>query len=157
MVFCAVAMVSIGCAKSHQFTDTSNTVYALASSYPEIGLFITMTETSELDATLRESEPVTVLAPNNRAISVLGSDRVRFLMSPEGSTELGELVKVHVFPGAFSAEDVARGKLPASLNGNRVAGSKASDGTPRVGGTGRIIESMKGSNGFLHVIDTVIR
>ena len=147
----------VACAPNHQFTDTSRTIIALASINPNLATFSTMLQTSGVSARLRGSDPATVLAPSNVAINALGADRVRFLLSPEGATQLGEFVNAYVFPGAFSSEDVARGKLPVSLAGGRVTTAKASDGTPRVEGTGKILESMKGSNGYVHVIDILIR
>jgi uncharacterized surface protein with fasciclin (FAS1) repeats len=156
-IVCAAAVASVACAKSHQLTDTSNTVLALASSNPTLATFITMAETSGLSTQLRGSEPVTILAPNNDALNTLGAERVRFLLSDEGANELSALLDMHVFPGAYSAEDVARGKLPRNAADRRIAASKASDGTPRVETSGKILESMRGSNGFVHVIDIVIR
>ncbi len=147
----------VACAPTPQLTDTSSTVLALASSNPGIATFITMLEISGVDAALRSGDAVTVLAPNNNAINTLGSDQVRFLMSPEGATQLTALVNAHVFPGAYSGEDIARGKLPSSFAGKHVAATKASDGLPRVEGTGKILESIKGSNGFVHVIDVLLR
>jgi len=152
-----LAAVCLSCAKTHQLTDTSNTVYGLASENSTLGTFITMLEMSKMDETLRGSEPFTVLAPTNRALAALGAERVRYLMSREGAAELDRVVKSHVFPGTYSAEDVARGKLPRSLAGTTVEGSKSSDGTPRIQKTTRIIESMKGSNGYIHVVDAVMR
>jgi uncharacterized surface protein with fasciclin (FAS1) repeats len=156
-IVCVAAIASLACAKSHQLTDTSNAVLSLASSHHGLSTFITMVETSGLDTQLRGSEPVTVLAPNNNALNTLGAERVRFLLSDEGAAELSALLDTHVFPGAYSAEDVARGKLPRNAAGNRIAASKASDGTPRVETTGKILESMRGSNGFVHIIDIVLR
>lgn len=156
-IVCAAAVASLACAKSHQLTDTSNTVLSLASSHPGLATFITMVETSGFDTQLRGSEPITVLAPNNNALNTLGAERVRFLLSDEGADELHALLNAHVFPGAYSSEDVARGKLPRNAAGNRIDASKAPDGTPRVETTGRILESMRGSNGFVHVIDIIIR
>lgn len=152
-----VAGACLACAPNHQFTDTSSTAMALASINPSLSTFVTMLDASGVSALLRASKAVTVLAPNNVAINALGADRVRFLLSDEGTAELGTFVNAYVFPGAFSAEDVARGKLPASLAGGHVTTAKASDGTPRVEGTGKILESMKGSNGYVHVIDVMIR
>lgn len=152
-----VAGACLACAPTHQLTDTSTSVMALASINPSIATFVTMLEASGVSAQLRGSSPVTVLAPSNTAINTLGPDRVRFLLSSEGSTELREFVHAYVFPGAYSSEDVARGKLPRNLAGKRITASKAPDGTPRVEGTGKILESMKGSNGYVHIIDTVIR
>lgn len=152
-----LALVCTSCAKTHQLTDTSNTVYGLASENSTLGTFITMLETSKMDETLRGAEPFTVLAPTNRALAALGAERVRYLMSREGAAELDRVVKSHVFPGTYSAEDVARGKLPRSLAGTAVEGSKSSDGTARIQNRAKIIESMKGSNGFVHVIDVVIQ
>jgi uncharacterized surface protein with fasciclin (FAS1) repeats len=147
----------LACAPNHQFTDTSRTAMALASINPSLATFVTMLDASGVSTLLRASNAVTVLAPNNVAINALGADRVRFLLSDEGAEELAEFVNAYVFPGAYSGEDIARGKLPLSLAGKRITTSKASDGLPRVEGTGKILESMKGSNGYVHVIDVMIR
>jgi uncharacterized surface protein with fasciclin (FAS1) repeats len=153
LIVCAL----LGCAKTHQFTDPDNTVFDLAASDPNLATFVSMVATSGMMERLRADEPVTVLAPNNNALDVLGQERIRQLMNPEGAAELGELVKGFVFPGAFSAEDVARGKLSRNLLGGTVSGSKATDGTARVSGTGKILVSMKGSNGYVHVVDVIVR
>ncbi len=156
-IVAAVVGVCLACAPNHQLTDTTSDVLTLASSNPSVSTFITMLDASGTSQLLHGSESITVLAPSNIALTSLGDDRIRFLLSPEGATELGQLVNAHVFPGAFSAEDVARGKLPKNLGGKRITASKASDGTPRVEGSGKILESVRGSNGYVHIIDTVIR
>ena len=152
-----LACVMLGCTKAHQYTDTSTTVFELAASDPNLSTFVSMVGTSGMMERLRADEPVTVLAPINHALDRLGDERIRKLMRPEGSSELDELVERFVFPGAYSAEDIARGKLPQNLRGGRVTGSKAADGTARVNGTGKILVSMKGSNGFVHVVDILIQ
>jgi uncharacterized surface protein with fasciclin (FAS1) repeats len=154
---CVLLAGLAACAPTHQLTDTAADVYSLASISPRLPTFITLIEASGLDAKMHGSEPITVLAPTNDAFNTLGPDRIRFLLSPEGASQLVELMNAHVFPGAYSGEDIARGKLPKSLAGKHVAGTKASDGLPRLEGTGKILESMKGSNGFVHVIDIVLR
>ncbi len=154
---CAIAMAGIACAKTHQLTDTSSTLIALASSNPRIATFVAMVETSGMSETMRGSEAVTVLAPTNEAITALGEERIRYLMSADGAVELDALVNAHVFPGSYSSEDVARGKLPRSMAGEKIVGSKAPDGTPRINGDGKLLESMMGSNGFVHVIDTLLQ
>jgi len=153
----AIAGACLACGPNHLLTDTSSTVMALASPDPRISTFITMTQASGVSKLLRGHEPVTVLAPTNTALYQLTPERIRFLMSTEGAAELDALVKEYVFMGAYSSEDVARGKLPRSLAGKRIKASKASDGTPRVEGTGKMLASMKGSNGYVHIIDIVIR
>jgi uncharacterized surface protein with fasciclin (FAS1) repeats len=152
-----LACVLFGCSKAHQYTDTTDTVFDLAASDPNLATFVSMAATSGMMERLRAEEPVTVLAPINHALDRLGADRIRELMKEESSAELDELVQGFVYPGAFSAEDIARGKLPANLRGDTVAGSKAADGTARVNGTGKILVSMKGSNGFVHVVDILIQ
>jgi uncharacterized surface protein with fasciclin (FAS1) repeats len=152
-----VACALLGCAKTHQFTDTDNTVFELAASDPNLATFVSMAAKSGMMERLRADDPITVLAPNNNALDDLGQEHIRMLMNPEGSAELTELVKGFVFPGAFSAEDVARGKLPKNLLGDTISGSKATDGTARVSGTGKILVSMKGSNGYVHVVDVIVR
>jgi uncharacterized surface protein with fasciclin (FAS1) repeats len=157
MMVILIACMLFACAKAHQYTDTNDTVFELAASDPSLATFVSMVATSGMMETLRADDPVTVLAPNNNALDALGPDRIRELMKPESASELKELVEGYVFPGSFSAEDVARGKLPKSLRGGTVSGSKAEDGTARVNGAGKILVSMKGSNGFVHVVDVIVQ
>lgn len=157
MMIGLIACALLACSKAHQYTDTSDTVFELAASDPDLATFVSMTAASGMMEQLRADDPVTVLAPNNNALDDLGEARIRELMKPERSSELEELVKGYVFPGSFSAEDIARGKLPQNLLGQTVAGSKAEDGTARVNGAGKILVSMKGSNGFVHVVDILIQ
>jgi len=128
---------------------------------------ITALNAADLTIILQGDGPFTVFAPTDTAFDKLPAGTVAKLLKPENKTQLSSILTYHVIPGNLMATDVIAaikqggGSLQvetlhgtiliATLNNNKVVLTDASGTTAIVTAT-----NLKGSNGVIHVIDTVL-
>jgi len=117
--------------------------------------------------TLKGAGPFTVFAPVNDAFGKLPAGTVDFLLKPENKATLVKILTYHVIAGNLDANAVVAaikaGKGNAVLttvSGNMLTAS-IEDGkvklTDEKGGVAFVtVTDLKGSNGIIHVIDTVV-
>lgn len=117
--------------------------------------------------TLKSKGPFTVFAPTNSAFAALPAGTVDTLLKPENKALLTKILTYHVVAGNLDAKavlkaikkgkgkavltTVAGGKLTASLDGGSVILTDEKGGKSKV-----VVTDLKGSNGVIHVIDTVV-
>ncbi len=122
---------------------------------------------AELVETLKGEGPFTVFAPTNAAFDKLPEGTVATLLKPENKAKLQAVLTYHVVAGKIEASDVLKaikkGKgmanlttvqgqdLTAYLDGDKVMLKDANGRTAQVTAT-----DLNGTNGTIHVIDTVI-
>ncbi len=122
---------------------------------------------ADLVETLKSKGPFTVFAPVNAAFAKLPAGTVEFVLKPENKATLAKILTYHVVAGDLKAADVLAaitkggGKavvatvqgesLTASLEGGKVVLTDAQGGKSTV-----IAADLAGSNGVVHVIDTVL-
>lgn len=122
---------------------------------------------ADLVATLKSEGPFTVFAPTNAAFDKLPEGTVEGLLKPESKEALSGILTYHVVAGDLDAKAViaairaGKGKavlttvngaqLTATLKGDKVILTDSKGGTSTVTAT-----DLKGSNGVIHVIDTVL-
>ncbi|NNF37001.1 MAG: fasciclin domain-containing protein [Saprospiraceae bacterium] len=117
--------------------------------------------------TLKSEGPFTVFAPTNDAFAKLPEGTVETLLKPENKGQLTSILTYHVVPGNLDANAV----VAAIKSGNGTASVKTvSGGTLKAmivdgnvmlkdenGNTSKVIATdLKGSNGVIHVIDSVV-
>lgn len=117
--------------------------------------------------TLKGSGPFTVFAPVNDAFAKLPAGTVESLLKPENKATLTKILTYHVVAGNLDAAavvaaikagngtvvltTVSGNKLTATLENGKV---KLTD---EKGGVSYVVKTdLKGSNGVIHVIDTVV-
>jgi uncharacterized surface protein with fasciclin (FAS1) repeats len=116
---------------------------------------------------LKGKGPFTVFAPTNAAFDKLPKGTVEGLLKPESKAALSGILTYHVVSGNVDAAAVVaaikagKGKavlttvngatLTASMEGDKVILKDTKGGTAVVTAT-----DLKGSNGVIHVIDTVL-
>jgi len=117
--------------------------------------------------TLKGAGPFTIFAPVNDAFGKLPAGTVDFLLKPENKATLVKILTYHVIAGNLDANAVVAaikaGKGNAVLttvSGNMLTAS-IEDGkvklTDEKGGVAYVtVTDLKGSNGIIHVIDTVV-
>src|SRR6187399_1238998 len=103
--------------------------------------------------TLSGSGPFTVFAPTNEAFAKLPKGTVEDLLKPENKEKLTAILTYHVVSGKVMAADVKAGKVKTVQGGDLVI---ATDGGVTVNGAKVVKTDIVGSNGVIHVIDTVI-
>lgn len=122
---------------------------------------------ADLVGVLKGKGPFTVFAPTNAAFAKLPAGTVETLLKPENKKTLSGILTYHVVAGDLDAtkvlaaikagmgkvvlKTVAGGSLTASLEGGKVMLTDEKGGKATVTAT-----DLKGSNGVIHVIDTVL-
>ena len=122
---------------------------------------------ADLVTTLKSEGPFTVFAPTNAAFDKLPAGTVATLLKPENKATLAGILTYHVVAGNLDATKVlaaikqgmgkvvlttvAGGKLTASIEGGKVILTDEKGGKATVTAT-----DLKGSNGVIHVIDSVL-
>lgn len=117
--------------------------------------------------TLKGKGPFTVFAPVNEAFGKLPAGTVEFLLKKENKETLAKILTYHVVAGNLDATAVVaaikagNGKaVLTTVSGNTLTASIDKGKvllTDEKGGTAYVtITDLKGTNGVIHVIDTVV-
>ncbi|OSZ77511.1 beta-Ig-H3/fasciclin [Chitinophagaceae bacterium IBVUCB2] len=117
--------------------------------------------------TLKSAGPFTVFAPVNEAFSKLPAGTVDFLLKPENKAALAKILTYHVVAGNLDAKAViaaikeGKGKaVLTTVSGNKLTATIDNGKvklTDEKGGAAFVtVTDLKGSNGIIHVIDTVV-
>lgn len=117
--------------------------------------------------TLKSKGPFTVFAPVNDAFAKLPAGTVETLLKPENKATLVKILTYHVVAGKLDAAaviaaikagngkaeltTVSGDKLVATIDAGKVKLTDEKGGTAFV-----TVTDLKGSNGIIHVIDTVV-
>ncbi len=122
---------------------------------------------ADLVGTLKSEGPFTVFAPTNAAFDKLPKGTVDGLLKPESKAALSGILTYHVVAGNLDATAVVaaikagKGKaVLTTVNGAKLTATLKGDNvilTDSKGGAAMVIATdLKGSNGVVHVIDTVL-
>ena len=122
---------------------------------------------ADLVATLKSDGPFTVFAPTNAAFANLPAGTVENLLKPENKAQLSNILTYHVVSGNLDAAaviaavnagngeavvtTVSGGKLKVTLEMGKVKLTDESGNSAYV-----VAADLKGSNGVIHVIDSVV-
>ena len=117
--------------------------------------------------TLKGKGPFTVFAPTNAAFDALPAGTVDTLLKPENKAMLTKVLTYHVVAGNYDSKSIAKaikkgngmatfttvagGKLTAKMDGDTLVLTDEKGGMSKV-----TIADVKQSNGYIHVIDTVV-
>ena len=117
--------------------------------------------------TLQGDGPFTVFAPTNLAFEKLPTGTVETLLKPQNKSDLIGVLTYHVIPaevsaenliaamnasgGKFSMKTVQGGTLTATMKGNHVILKDEKGRISKITAT-----DLKGTNGYVHVIDEVV-
>lgn len=129
-------------------------IVEIAVGSPDHTTLVAAVKAAGLVETLSGTGPFTVFAPTNAAFAKLPAGTVEELLKPENKDKLVAVLTYHVVAGKVMAADVKPGKV-ATVNGKE-ATIAISYGAPTIDGAKIIATDLVGSNGVIHVIDTVI-
>lgn len=140
-------------ASSSSATSQKN-LCQLAKEFPYFSTFYSALQAADLARVFEGQGPYTIFAPSNEAFAKLPQATWKELLKPENRAKLAAILKYHVVPGKILASAV-KTSTPATVNGKefniRVQGNSVTVNNARVTKTDII-----GSNGVIHVIDTVL-
>jgi len=133
---------------------SAKTVVDVAIGSPDHTTLVAAVKAAGLVETLSGPGPFTVFAPTNAAFAKLPAGTVEMLLKPENKAKLVSILTYHVVPAKVMAADVKSGEAP-TVNGKKL--------TLKAGSMGVMVDKAKvtatdlvGSNGVVHVIDTVL-
>lgn len=149
-------------------TATSQTtIVDVAVSSKDHSTLVAAVKAAGLVETLNSAGPFTVFAPVNAAFDKLPAGTVETLLKPENKALLTSILTYHVVAGNIDAASVVAaikaGNGKASLqtvSGNKLVASIENGKvilTDEKGGKATVTATdLKGSNGVIHVIDTIV-
>jgi len=136
--------------------DDSSTpnVLQIAMSSPDHTTLVAAVQAAGLENSLVNAGPLMVFAPTNAAFDALPAGTVEDLLKPENKQKLAAILKHHVTAGNYDKDFLKKfKKLGQADDTNAKIEVKGED--VYVGGA-KILASIKGGNGIVHVVDKVI-
>jgi uncharacterized surface protein with fasciclin (FAS1) repeats len=133
---------------------SQKTIARIAAESPDHGTLVTaLTAVSYFDP-LANPGPFTVFAPTNAAFELLPPGTVESLLKAENAPQLRTVLLHHVTTSAFGPEDLTDGMEMGMVDGGPLTVRR--DGDQLMIGDARIVASVRGSNGWVHVVDKVL-
>ena len=131
------------------------TIAEVAQNDGRFQTLLAAVEAAGLTETLQNSDEYTVFAPTDAAFAKLPKGTVETLLKPENKEALKAVLLYHVVPGNMAAKNVVSSKNLMTANGQRLD-IRMGDMGPKVDDARIILTDIKGSNGTIHVIDSVV-
>jgi len=127
----------------------------IAAGNDDFSTLVAAVSAAGLVDTLKGDGPFTVFAPNNAAFEKLPDGTVASLLEPENLETLQSILTYHVVAGNVMAADVVNLDRATTVNGKDVH-IRVRDGSVYVNESKVIATDIVGSNGVIHVIDSVL-
>ena len=127
----------------------------IAATNDDFSTLVAAVSAAGLVDTLKGDGPFTVFAPNNAAFAKLPAGTVESLLEPENLETLQGILTYHVVAGQVMAADVVNLSSATTVNGKDVH-IRVKDGSVYVNKSKVIATDIVGSNGVIHVIDSVL-
>ena len=166
MKFIALALSTLLCAAPLAFAEhhmagehakqatPAGSIVDIAVGNPDFSTLVAALKAAGLVETLSGKGPFTVFAPTNAAFAKLPAGTVESLLKPENKATLTGILTYHVVTGQVLAKDVVTMTSATTVQGGAIKidaskGVKVNDATVTA-------TDIQGSNGVIHVIDTVL-
>jgi uncharacterized surface protein with fasciclin (FAS1) repeats len=131
-------------------------VVDIAVANKDFSTLVAAVKAAGLVETLSGKGPFTVFAPTNAAFAKLPKGTVESLLKPENKDQLVSILTYHVVPGKVMASDVVKIDEAKSVQGQMIK-VEVKDGSVILNGSSKVVKTdIVGSNGVIHVIDSVI-
>jgi len=135
--------------------EADDTVVDIAIGSSDHTTLVAALSAADLVETLNGNGPFTVFAPTNAAFEKLPAGTVDGLVKPENKDKLSGILTYHVVSGNVKAADLSDGQVVKTINGQDLKVS-IKDGNVMINGAKVTAADLKGSNGVVHVIDSVL-
>ncbi len=132
----------------------ARTLVEIAAGSPDHTTLVAAVKAAGLADTLGGPGPFTLFAPTNAAFDQLPAGTVASLLQPGNKDKLIAILTYHVVPARVLAADVRTGEAP-TVNGKMLA-LRADGMGVTVNGAKVVAADLTGSNGVIHVVDTVL-
>lgn len=130
----------------------------VAINSPDHTTLVAAVQAAQVENSLVNVGPLTVFAPTNAAFDKIDKATLDNLLKPENKDQLALILKHHVAPGNYPIDmlerTIEKGRNLGMASNQSIDVTKEGDDI-YVGGA-KIIGTVKASNGWVHVVDTVI-
>lgn len=138
-----------------EVVEAPKTVVDIAVASPDHTTLVAAVSAAGLVQTLNGVGPFTIFAPTNAAFAALPDGTVETLLLPENKDQLSGILTYHVVAGNVMAADLSDGQVVPTVNGQNLTVSIA-EGKVMINGATVTAADLAGSNGVIHVVDTVL-
>jgi len=139
---------------SVQDDESQQDIVKIAVGSQDHTTLVTALKAADLVNALANAGPFTVFAPTNAAFDKLPKGTVDDLLKPENVNQLRGILHHHVTTSVFEVADLTDGMTLGMADGGSVTVKKTGNDVTVDGA--KIIASVRGSNGIVHVVDGVI-
>lgn len=130
------------------------TILQIANADRNLSMFAKGLKQSGLEAKLNEMGPFTILGPVNFAMQKLISLTYEQLLEPSNNNKLLDFLSSYILKGKSMLSDFRNEQKLTTLAGNMVKVS-ATNGDIRINGAKILARDRQGSNGVVHLLDTI--
>ncbi len=134
--------------------DSQKDVVKVAVGSSDHTTLVAALKAANLVDALSNAGPFTVFAPTNAAFEKLPKDTVDDLLKPENKNKLEAILQHHVMTSALASDFFQDGQTMGMVDGTDV--TFHIKGKDVYINDAKIIGSIRASNGWVHVVDTVI-
>jgi uncharacterized surface protein with fasciclin (FAS1) repeats len=134
--------------------QSAKNVVKIAVDSPDHTTLVAAVTAGQLVDVLASSGPYTVFAPTNAAFDKLPKGTVDDLLKKENLSKLQMILRHHVTTSVYQLSELTDGQALGMADGTSATISKK--GTDTYIGDAKILGSVRGSNGMVHVIDAVV-
>lgn len=152
---------------SNNWNSSHDDIVDIAVSADNFSTLVAAVKAADLVSTLKSDGPFTVFAPTNTAFSKLPTGTLESLLEPSAKSTLSSILTYHVVAANITAETLVNSIKAAggaftfkTVNGQKLT-AKIMNGNPVLidaNGNKSFITAtdIKGSNGVIHSIDSVV-
>merc|ERR1719326_1659934 len=130
-------------------------IVELAEATPELSTLVKALTAGGLTSTLAGTGPFTVFAPTNDAFAKLDDKALQALLADKA--ELDKVLEYHVLAAKFTMRELMTVKLAKTLEGENVNVSDPGGSIIKVNNAKVVKANVGASNGFVHIIDTLLQ
>ncbi len=134
--------------------DSQPDIVKIAVGSKDHTTLVAALKAADLVNALANAGPFTVFAPTNAAFDKLPAGTVAELLKPDNKSKLADILQHHVTTSALDVDSFEDGQSLGMVDGGRETIRKK-DGATWIGGA-KVIASVRGSNGCVHIIDAVL-
>ena len=145
---------SSGSSSSSTTAATSNTIVDIAASNPDFSTLVAAVQAAGLVDTLNGAGPFTVFAPTNEAFAKIPKADLDAILADK--EKLTQILTYHVVPGEVLSTDLKKKQKVETVEGSKVLIKVRKKKGATIEDAKIIQTDIQGSNGVIHVIDTVI-
>ncbi|MFI5129290.1 MAG: fasciclin domain-containing protein [Chitinophagales bacterium] len=131
-----------------------STILQITGADPNLSSMTRGIKGANLEDTLNELGPFTILAPVNLAFSKLSPAAFEELLKKQDFGKLSDMMGNHIIKGKKMMKDFRDGQKLTTLSGKEVNVTVSNDEV-RINGSKILSKDRQGSNGVIHSVDMV--